>query len=235
MLGVFFGVWILAAVFFLPYAYRKLISEDRRLRFWHIPMGPLLWKKDYNLYWPGSPDHDVVPNYYSSEYKGDGDNLKEKVISDSDQAESKDLHAVDNEIAAENDGKGDSLQKNPSENHTRAADGQRVKSLGELEKLSWAHPKRIFGTLKFVFMYGITRDIIGHQSVGLDEVHRRAPQFDNKVEHLWTTAQVCSAMIMSIAHGANDVSNAIGPFTTEYETWSTGVTSAKTDTPGKSL
>ncbi len=38
-------------------------------------------------------------------------------------------------------------------------------------------------------------------------------------------------MLMSIAHGANDISNAIGPFTTEYETWSTGVTSAKTDTP----
>lgn len=35
----------------------------------------------------------------------------------------------------------------------------------------------------------------------------------------------------SIAHGANDISNAIGPFTTEYETWSTGVVSAKTDTP----
>ncbi|KAI7260170.1 hypothetical protein KC335_g11356 [Hortaea werneckii] len=36
---------------------------------------------------------------------------------------------------------------------------------------------------------------------------------------------------MSIAHGANDVSNAIGPFTTEYETWSSGVTSAETETP----
>jgi phosphate/sulfate permease len=36
---------------------------------------------------------------------------------------------------------------------------------------------------------------------------------------------------MSIAHGANDVSNAIGPFTTEYETWITGVASAQTETP----
>lgn len=38
-------------------------------------------------------------------------------------------------------------------------------------------------------------------------------------------------MLMSIAHGANDISNAIEPFTTEYETWSTGMASAKTDTP----
>jgi PiT family inorganic phosphate transporter/sodium-dependent phosphate transporter len=36
---------------------------------------------------------------------------------------------------------------------------------------------------------------------------------------------------MSISHGANDVSNAIGPFTTEYMTWHSGVTSTKTDTP----
>lgn len=36
---------------------------------------------------------------------------------------------------------------------------------------------------------------------------------------------------MSIAHGANDVSNAIGPFTTEYMTWKSGQSMAKTDTP----
>ena len=36
---------------------------------------------------------------------------------------------------------------------------------------------------------------------------------------------------MSIAHGANDVSNAIGPWTTEYETWQSGVSNAKTPTP----
>lgn len=38
-------------------------------------------------------------------------------------------------------------------------------------------------------------------------------------------------MIMSIAHGANDVSNAIGPFTTEYLTWKTGVANEETGTP----
>lgn len=63
------------------------------------------------------------------------------------------------------------------------------------------------------------QDVIGHQSAELQSVHDRAPQFDNKVEYLWTTAQVLSSMIMSISHGANDVSNAIGPFTTEYITW----------------
>jgi phosphate/sulfate permease len=35
-------------------------------------------------------------------------------------------------------------------------------------------------------------------------VHARAIIYDNRVEHLWTYAQVASAMMMSIAHGSND-------------------------------
>ena len=104
------------------------------------------------------------------------------------------------------------------------------KDLQAIHDLPWSHPRRIWATFKVVATYGMTRDVIGHQSRGLEDVHWRAPVFDNKVEHLWTTAQVTSAMIMSVAHGANDVSNAIGPFTTEYETWSSGVTSATSDT-----
>lgn len=38
----------------------------------------------------------------------------------------------------------------------------------------------------------------------LGAVHARAIVYDNRVEHLWTYAQVASAMMMSIAHGSND-------------------------------
>lgn len=38
----------------------------------------------------------------------------------------------------------------------------------------------------------------------LGKIHARAVVYDNKVEHLWTYAQVASAMMMSIAHGSND-------------------------------
>lgn len=107
----------------------------------------------------------------------------------------------------------------------------RMPKTAKVDALPWMHPLRLWATLKLVLTYGITRDVIKHQSRGLDAVHARAIVYENKVEHLWTTAQVCTAVLMSIAHGANDVSNAIGPFTTEYETWSTGVTSAKTETP----
>lgn len=235
ILGVFFGVWIFSAIFFLPYYYRKLVKEDRRLRIWHIPMGPLLWRDGYKLYYPGDPNHEVVPNYYSSEYTGNEKHLNQ----DDNDSDKHGLEDKKNES--------DVVSPNGKEADNNAAvtrpnaDGPmqldeatqrgRQKDLKAVDHLPWAHPRRIWATIRLVFTYGITRDVIGHQSKGLEDVHARAPQFDNKVEHLWTTAQICSAIIMSIAHGANDVSNAIGPFTTEYETWSTGVTSATTDTP----
>jgi hypothetical protein len=45
------------------------------------------------------------------------------------------------------------------------------------------------------FTYGITRDVIHHQSKGLDHIHQRAPVFDNKVEHLWVMYSVVNGPI----------------------------------------
>ncbi|KAK3181890.1 hypothetical protein K4F52_006793 [Lecanicillium sp. MT-2017a] len=223
IIGVFGGVLVISAVFFVPYFNAKLIKGDRRLRFWHIPMGPLLLKEGYTLYYPGSADGPVVPDYYATEYKGDA--------SDDDLA--KDHNGNNNTTTNEKGVQlGDEAQPTGEETNTQTkADKQRQKDLETVDQLPWAHPRRIFVTVKMLALHGITRDVISHQSRGLEHIHERAPVFENKVEHLWTTAQVCSAMIMSIAHGANDISNAIGPFTTEYMTWKSGVTSAKTDTP----
>ncbi|KAF4214241.1 hypothetical protein CNMCM8980_006926 [Aspergillus fumigatiaffinis] len=227
ILGVFAGVWVISAVFFVPYYWRSLVKEDRRLRFWHIPMGPLLWRDGYTLYFPGNPDKGIVPNYYESDLKATDEKTDTDTLGSVTEGQQSTLVSPEIEPL-----KGDG---NTAENDAQRADAKLAekhqKELQALDSLPWAHPKRIYATLKLIFTYGITRDVIHHQSKGLEDIHRRAPQFDNKVEHLWTTAQVCSAMIMSISHGANDISNAIGPFTTEYMTWHTGVASAKTDTP----
>jgi solute carrier family 20 (sodium-dependent phosphate transporter) len=188
-------------------------------------MGPLLWKENYSLYYPGNPESRVVPNYYASEYKGD----------DADSTASSDekqkAHANDSptqSVTAEPQIGHDGTDPHTADSSTQT-NGQ--KELQAMDSLPWAHPKRIFYTIKFVLFHGLTRDVIGHQNKGLDHIHERAPRYDNKVEHLWTTAQVLSAMIMSVAHGANDVSNAIGPFTTEYITWKTGLVLEESGTP----
>ncbi|KAF7713401.1 Uncharacterized protein PECH_001341 [Penicillium ucsense] len=228
VLGVFAGVWVISAVFFVPYYWRSLVKEDHRLRFWHIPMGPLLWKDNYTLYFPGNPEKGIVPNYYESELAADAN---EKGSPESIHSRTEGQQSTLASPAIEPlKGDHDDIQPNPQQADARIAE-KNQKELRAVDTLPWAHPKRIFATVKLVFTYGITRDVIHHQSRGLDHIHQRAPVFDNKVEHLWTTAQVCSAMIMSISHGANDLSNAIGPFTTEYMTWQSGQSMTKTDTP----
>lgn len=46
--------------------------------------------------------------------------------------------------------------------------------------------------------------------------------FDPKTEHMFRYLQVFSAIVMSFAHGSNDVANALGPFSAVYYIWSTG-------------
>lgn len=192
IIGVFAGVWVISAIFFIPYYWRNLVKGDSRLRFWHIPMGPLLWKDDYTLYIPGNPDKSIVPNYYESDLKGETDNLRSGSAT---EAEGQDSTLATPEI--------EPLKSDPSaaENDARRADAKiaekHQKELQALDTLPWIHPKRIFATLKLVLTYGITRDVIHHQSRGLDHIHQHVPVFDNRVEHLWTTAQVCSAMVRS--------------------------------------
>jgi phosphate/sulfate permease len=162
-----------------------------------------------------------VPDYYKHTYRGEGDPYAE-VSENGVEGTSHD--AAEPAVEAT---KGVSPEME-SEAPVRKAEASELQSVDTLPLLHW---KRLFTIVKYVLLRGVTKDVLSHQSKGLALVHARAPKYDNKVEHLWTAAQVTSAMIMSIAHGSNDVSNAIGPFTTEYLTWKSGVSSATVDTP----
>lgn len=51
------------------------------------------------------------------------------------------------------------------------------------------------------------------------------------VNHLFIWPLVCSAALLSFAHGANDVANAVGPLAAIYEAVKTGVIATKAGTP----
>jgi phosphate/sulfate permease len=48
---------------------------------------------------------------------------------------------------------------------------------------------------------------------------------------MWTYCQVISAMMMSIAHGSNDVANAVGPWSAVYQTYRAGTVATESPTP----
>eukprot|EP00897_Mesotaenium_endlicherianum_P005233 jgi/Mesen1/4738/ME000241S03774 len=82
-------------------------------------------------------------------------------------------------------------------------------------------------------LYGSSYKV--HDAIGKDEavaaVWEHAEVHDYKTERLFRYLQVFSAMVMSFAHGANDVANAIGPYAGIYQTWKTGKVPSKAPVP----
>ena len=218
VLGVFFGMLAVAYVFFLPYFHRRLVKGDARLRVWHIPMGPLLWKENPPLYFPGNADGDVVIDYYESAHQAREipEDLKKP------GQEGSDLPA-DEEKGPRTPPVSNLARKQFLEPEERW--------LAPVAHLHILHPRRLWGMTKFFFLQGVSRDCVSFESDRLADTHARAKRYDNRVEHLWTYAQVASAMMMSISHGSNDVANAVGPWVAAYETFNAGRVATETDTP----
>merc|ERR1719197_1809057 len=72
-----------------------------------------------------------------------------------------------------------------------------------------------------------------HKAVAMDEatlaVHRNAERFDKSAEAMFTYLQIFSACFDALAHGANDVANAVGPFATIYMLYNGGTLGSKQD------
>ena len=222
VLGVFFGCLAIAYIFFVPYFERRLIKEDARVKWWHIPLGPLLRRANPPLYLPSS-DTRVVRDHYEGDYSKA---VIETEVDGSSTASSEEKAHGDAPTSLE---KGDAKvrQRIVVKKHVEPEE----RFLKPVAHLPRAHPSRLFGYVKYILLQGVTRDVVSYHSEALRETHGRAKRYDNRVEHLWTYAQVFSAMIMSIAHGSNDVANAVGPWVAAYNTYQSGTVSSKTNTP----
>ena len=56
-------------------------------------------------------------------------------------------------------------------------------------------------------------------SPDMEEKHALAAHYDNKAEFMYSFLQIMTACTASFTHGANDVSNAIGPYSTIFQIW----------------
>ena len=216
ILGVFFGCLAVALVFFMPYFHRRLVKEDARVRLRHVPMGPLLLKENVPLYWPSKGEKFVV-DYYEDTYSSKPD-TKNPTTGESQLTDP-----------------GTDLENTPAsspEIHPQKAHvGPNERFILPVQDLSWADPRKIWGYTKWVLLQGVTRDVVSHDSAALRAIHARACRYDDRVEHLWTYCQVVSAMMMSIAHGANDVANAVGPWVAVYQSYVAGNVNTEAPTP----
>lgn len=67
IVGAIFGVMgvtlLLSILFFYPFLYRKLVMEDWKLRWYHVFVGPMLWRRG-PVPWCPEEQRIVVQNYY---------------------------------------------------------------------------------------------------------------------------------------------------------------------------
>jgi phosphate/sulfate permease len=248
ILGVAGGVLAFSYIFFVPYFHRRLVKNDARMRAWHIPLGPLLYRENPPVYWPGKGDY-VVTDYYAKTSVETTDNDMEKadLKKAHDQSmvlNSKDNDSSDNGIssavnasgsngngATERVGGGLSIP-NPRPDIAHVVPPKpepEERWLKPVQHLSFYNPRKIANWAKYLFLQGVSRDVVTQKNLGA--VHARAIVYDNRTEHLWTYAQVASAMMMSIAHGSNDVANAVGPWVASYNTFQSGEVTSRADTP----
>ncbi|RVX68572.1 hypothetical protein B0A52_07996 [Exophiala mesophila] len=220
ILGVWFGVLAICYIFFMPYFERRLIKKDSRVKFYHAPLGPLLRRENPPLYFPAKEDGKYVTDYYENAYA-----TAEAAVSEDLKVETSSSSSTTPDIVNLEKGK---LAEPP---RPRGPIGPVERFLDPVRSLPWTSSKKWLGYGKFALLQGVTRDCVSHDSARLRDVHSRAAKYDLRVEHLWTYCQVASAMLMSIAHGSNDVANAVGPWVAVYQTYIDGEVSTTSPTP----
>lgn len=219
--GVAAGVALLVIIFFLPYLHRLLIQEDWTLKSWEVIYGPLLLRRGPVPPVPEGVNVSVVQDYYAG--KATKADLE---AADMDASVIADMEHLKAAKDAQHKVKEDLESGKP----VPALVGE--KSLATVEKEDagpWYLPKNIPKVLLNAFLHGVRKDVIAAQQVGgsrlggdIQAMHARAAQFDNKAEHLYSFLQILTAATASFTHGANDVSNAIGPLSTIYTIWHSG-------------
>jgi solute carrier family 20 (sodium-dependent phosphate transporter) len=220
VLGIGFGWAFLTSVTLIPWLYRVVIMDDWQLRWWHIPLGLWLLRRPDPP--PMPADHETVRNFYEGHLSAEELESKRAArpagVDEEAPAEKRPTSAVS--IVSETSGK-------------NAAEPARKKRgiIGPKPDGEWYAGPVLFWYVKWVVFRGVDQDVVGKQGDGnmlsgnLDEMHARAAHYDNKAEYMYSFLQIMTAATASFSHGANDIANAIGPYTTIFQIWNSGVLS----------
>ncbi|TXT10166.1 uncharacterized protein COLE_04100 [Cutaneotrichosporon oleaginosum] len=228
-----FVVAVLSIVFWLPYVYAKVVRKDWSLRWWHMALGPMLWKRPV----PEMPADMAAP--VINDYRVYGREDEHSAPADDSVAPVAETATPSND----SNEKVKDVEAGQTENSSTTAPRTTV-PLDEVDKKDeivgpWILPRNLLIIGKRglkALTKGSNYDVHAHQmkdektAAHLREIHKLAHQYDNDTEHLYTYLQVLTACVNSFAHGANDVSNAVGPLSAIYFIWSEGRRLEK-DTP----
>ncbi|KAL4805408.1 phosphate transporter [Aspergillus unguis] len=206
---------LLAGFFLVPWLYRRVILDDWQIRPWHLLQGPLVLRRGPVPARPAGVK--TVQNYYRGH----------KTM---EQLRAERAAGQDEETARTSSGEASVEPK--QEPHTVTSDvdseSDTIKITGPRPEGGKFHPAVLFWQVKRLLFRGIEKDVVSMQSKrnilagDIEMTHAHADHFENRAEYMFSFLQVLTACTASFAHGANDLSNAVGPYATIYSIWKTG-------------
>ncbi|KAI9758732.1 MAG: Na+/Pi symporter [Candelina submexicana] len=232
--GVALGVMALCTMFFLPYLHRRIMQEDWTVKWYHIFYGPLLLRRGPV---PEKPRNtQIVQDYYRghlTKEQLEASHIPEDPINDLEKSpkipNAASTSRSSDDISADNAVGAHIMDIKP-------------KSLAQEEQRElgpWYTPMNLYRKANYLFFRGVNIDVVSEQTHGKNSflsgdiaaMHARTQHFDNKTEHMYSFLQVLTAATSSFAHGANDVSNALGPLSAIFLIWNSGKLSSKSPVP----
>ncbi|KAL2192937.1 phosphate-repressible phosphate permease [Corynascus similis CBS 632.67] len=233
--GAAFG--LLVSITLVPWMYRVVIKEDWQLRWYHIPLGPLLLRRGDV---PPAPEDagPAIKDYYEGRMTKEELEAKKatqrgdvEVLGGGGDAADKTTNveaAAAAEKAANVDGSDAASAERPNQSPLANVRKPPKKLVGPKPDGKWYEGRVLFWYVKWALLRGIDQEVVHAESThsklakGLEEVHAHAQHFDNRTEYMYSFLQIMTAATASFTHGANDIANAIGPFATVYQIWSEG-------------
>jgi sodium-dependent phosphate transporter len=217
--------------------YRRIIKDDWELKDWQVVMGPLLLRRPE----PGSRPEGVtsgnIPDFYAGHLTAE--ELEAKRAGEGHVPEDIEKSAVHSMTAKERSSGSDSdITPVHGVNPVTATPAHQLSTpKRQPPPGAWYTPAVAFYWAKYALFHGVNQDVVSQQSKkdflsgDIEKIHATGEHFDNRAEYTYSFLQVLTASTASFAHGANDVSNAIGPYTAIYFIWSTGKVSNKVPVP----
>ena len=226
--GAAFGLLILLTL--VPWMYRVVIKNDWQLRWYHIPLGPLLLRRGDA---PPPPEGAAdIKDYYAGRLTKD--ELEARKAAERGDVEVVGSAPTDPATTKAEDGSDAASAERTAPSPLAGVQHAPPKGLvGPKPEGKWFSAPVLFWYVKWALLRGVDQEVVNAQSThsrlasNIEEVHAHATHFDNKTEYMYSFLQIMTAATASFTHGANDIANAIGPYATVFQIWNDGALPAK--------
>ncbi|KAM3463296.1 hypothetical protein NHJ6243_003330 [Beauveria neobassiana] len=229
------GGALLHAAFVMPYLWVRIIRQDWTLKWYHGIVGPFLLRRDAPPPTPHGFKKPVIKDYYRGHLSPEE---LAHVRASETLLQSVQMHGANGPPELDKD---DDLILPPAAQDSSIPPRPTCTASDSLvpprPEGSWKSFAVITWRINRILLRGIEKDVISMQKRNavlnwdLTDMHSRAPRFDNRAEYMFSSLQILTAAAASFTHGANDVSNAIAPFSTALDVWSHGVVNDQVEVP----